>query len=88
MKQMALWPRTVEVAARLHEPHKIAFYLYELASQLHVLWHMGKEDAALRFILPENEPLTSARLALLSAVRYVIVSGLTVFGVTALEEMH
>jgi arginyl-tRNA synthetase len=88
MRQMALWPKTVDVAARLHEPHKIAFYLYELASQLHILWHHGKEDASLRFICPENKPLTAARLALLQAVRYVIVSGLNVFGVTALEEMH
>ena len=88
MRQMALWPKTIEVAARLHEPHKIAFYLYELASQFHILWHQGKEDASLRFICPENKPLTAARLALLQAVRYVIVSGLNVFGVTALEEMH
>ena len=88
MRQMALWPKTVDVAARFHEPHKIAFYLYELASQFHVLWHQGKEEAALRFICPENKPLTAARLALLQGVRYVIQSGLNVFGVTALEEMH
>ncbi len=88
IKQLALWSKTIDLAARLHEPHKISFYLYELASQLHVLWHQGKEDAALRFIIPGNEALTRARLALLQSVRYVLLSGLSVFGVTALEEMH
>jgi arginyl-tRNA synthetase len=87
IKKLAEWPRIVEMAALLHEPHKIAFYLYELASHFHVLWHKGKEDSAMRFIQEGNLHLTQARLKLVQGVRTVIASGFLVFGITPLEEM-
>ena len=87
IKKLAEWPRIVEMAALLHEPHKIAFYLYDLASHFHVLWHKGKEDSAMRFIQEGNLHLTQARLKLIRGVRTVIASGFLVFGITPLEEM-
>jgi arginyl-tRNA synthetase len=87
IKKLAEWPRIVEMAALLHEPHKIAFYLYDLASHFHVLWHKGKEDSAMRFIQEGNLQLTQARLKLVHGVRTVIASGFLVFGITPLEEM-
>jgi arginyl-tRNA synthetase len=88
IRLMANWPRTVEAAAQAHEPHRLAFYLYDLASAFHVHWNRGKEDAALRFIHDGNKALTRARLALVEAVGTVIASGLAVFGVTPVEEMR
>jgi arginyl-tRNA synthetase len=88
MRMVAAWPRTIEAAAQSHEPHRIAFYLYDLASQLHALWNRGNENAELRFLLPEDEATTRARLALVRAVAVVIASGLDVFGVTPVEEMR
>ena len=74
-------------AALAHEPHRIAFYLYEVASAFHTFWAKGKEDKALRFVNPEDLKLTAARLALVSAVRQVLVNGLTVLGVSAPDEL-
>ncbi|MGE0151661.1 MAG: arginine--tRNA ligase [Reyranellaceae bacterium] len=88
IRLMANWPRTVEQAALAHEPHRLAFYLYDLASAFHVHWNRGKEDATLRFIHDANRPLTRARLALVEAVGTVIASGLDVFGVAPAEEMR
>ena len=85
---MAAWPRTIEAAAEAHEPHRIAYYLTELAELFHALWSKGRDDATLRFIHDDNKPLTLARLALVQAVATVIASGLEVFGVDPVEELR
>ncbi|MTI15856.1 arginine--tRNA ligase [Rhodobacteraceae bacterium RKSG542] len=86
--KMAQWPRIVDGAAETHEPHRIAFYLYELASGLHGHWSRGKEKPQLRFINDKKPELSKARLALVFAVSQVIASGLDVLGVEAPEEMR
>ncbi len=87
-RKIAEWPRLVEIAARTHEPHRIAFYLYDLASELHGLWNRGNEIPALRF-LQEGDPATSqAKIALARATAVVISSGLAILGVTPVEEMR
>lgn len=88
VKQMAQFPRLVESAAEAHEPHRVAFYLYELASTFHALWNKGKDDPSLRFIIPEERDATLARLALIRAAGYVIASGLEVLGVEPIKEMR
>ncbi|MEO5337315.1 MAG: arginine--tRNA ligase [Magnetospirillum sp. WYHS-4] len=88
MRTMAAWPRLIEGAALAHEPHRLAYYLEDLAARFHALWNKGKDDAELRFLLPDNRPLTLARLGLIQAVALVIASGLKVFGVTPVEEMR
>lgn len=88
IRHLASWPRLVENAAETHEPHRIAFYLQELAAGFHGLWNKGKDDASLRFILTDAPDLTMARLALVQAVAHVIASGLKVFGVEPVEEMR
>src|SRR5262245_1302207 len=88
IKQMAAWPKLVEAAAEAHEPHRIAFFLYELASAFHAHWNQGKENAVLRFIRPDDLPLTAARLAMVQALAFVIASGLNVMGVEPVEEMR
>jgi arginyl-tRNA synthetase len=88
IKLMAGWPRVVEGAAEAHEPHRLAFYLSDLAAAFHILWTMGTEDASLRFLVREDIELTAARLALVKAVAVVIASGLKVFGVQPVEEMR
>ena len=87
IRHLAAWPRLVESAAETHEPHRIAFYLQELAAAFHGLWNKGRDDARLRFILPDAPEATLARLALVQAVAFVVASGLTVFGVVPAEEM-
>ena len=88
VKQMALWPGVVENAARAHEPHRVAYFLYDLASAFHALWNQGTEAPELRFLIEENPELTRARLALLQGVAAVITSGLGVLGVEPVEEMR
>jgi arginyl-tRNA synthetase len=88
IKTMAAWPRTVEGAAEAHEPHRVAYYLYELAAQFHTLWNKGNDNASLRFLLTGEPELTRARLAMIQGVAFVIASGLMVFGVTPVEEMR
>jgi arginyl-tRNA synthetase len=88
VRTMADWPRIVEAAAREREPHRVAFYLHDLASAFHAHWNRGKELPQLRFIRPEDIGLSSARLALVSAVGTVLRSGLHVLGVEAPEEMY
>ncbi len=86
-KKIAEWPRLVEIAARNNEPHRVAFYLYELASDLHGLWNRGNDDASLRFV-QEDAGVTQAKIALARAVSVVISAGLGILGVTPVEEMR
>ena len=87
IRLLASWPRIVEGAAEAHEPHRIAFFLQEVAAQFHLLWTKGKDEATLRFLVAADPDLTCARLALVRAVALVIASGLAVFGVEPVEEM-
>jgi arginyl-tRNA synthetase len=86
--KLAEWPRLVEIAARGHEPHKIAFYLYELASDFHALWNRGNDSAELRFRQDGDATATQAKIALIRAVSVVISAGLGILGVTPAEEMR
>ncbi|MDJ0629226.1 MAG: arginine--tRNA ligase [Rhodobacter sp.] len=87
-KKLAEWPRLVEIAARTHEPHRVAFYLYDLASEFHALWNKGNEKPHLRF-LQDGDPAASAeKIALPRAVGVVISAGLAILGVTPAEEMR
>jgi arginyl-tRNA synthetase len=88
MRRVALFPRLVEAAAASHEPHRIAFYLYELASDFHALWTKGKDAPHLRFIIQNDRELTLARLALVQGVVTVLACGLAVLGVGAPDEMR
>jgi arginyl-tRNA synthetase len=88
VKQMANFPRILEQAALAHEPHRIAFFLYDLASAFHALWNKGKEDPTLRFLIPGRPDVTMARVSLIRAVGFVLGSGLRVLGVEPVEEMR
>ncbi len=88
MRRLASWPRTVEAAAIAREPHRIAFFLYDLAADFHMLWNRGRDDAELRFIQADRPAETLARLALVAATAATIRSGLAVMGVTPVEEMR
>ncbi|MEQ8194617.1 MAG: arginine--tRNA ligase, partial [Rhodospirillales bacterium] len=88
IKLMAGWPRLVEQAAVAHEPHRVSFYLNDLAALFHLLWNKGKDDTRLRFLSESERDLSRARLALIQGVAFVIASGLNVFGVTPVEEMR
>jgi arginyl-tRNA synthetase len=88
IRRMAAWSRTVEAAAIAREPHRIAFFLQDLAGDFHVLWNRGREDATLRFIRAEEPEATRARLALVAATAGVLRSGLAVLGVEPVEEMR
>jgi arginyl-tRNA synthetase len=88
IRRLAAWPRTVEGAALHREPHRIAFFLYDLAGDFHMLWNRGRDDAALRFLQPHQPEGTLARLALVAATALVIRSGLAVMGVTPVEELR
>ena len=83
MRQIALYPRVVEGAAATHEAHRIAFYLYDLASEFHALWTLGNASPHLRFIIQNDRELTLARLVLVAGVVTVIASGLALLGVAA-----
>lgn len=87
VKVLTQWPRMIETAALAHEPHRIAYFMYEVAGAFHSLWNTGKEHTDLRFIHKENKDETWARLALLQATAFVLHSGLNVMGVTPVEEM-
>ena len=87
VKLAALFPRVIEGAANAHEPHRIAFYLYDLAAAFHSLWHRGNDDPSRRFLVVEDAAITAARLALADAIGQVIRNGLGVMGVAAAEEM-
>ena len=88
MRRLALYPRLVEAAAIAHEPHRVAFYLYELASDFHAQWNRGKDAPHLRFIIQNDPLITLARLALVQGVVTVLASGLAMLGVDAPEEMR
>jgi arginyl-tRNA synthetase len=88
MRRIALYPRLIESAAGAHEPHRVAFYLYELASEFHALWTKGKDLPYLRFIIQNDPELTRARLALVQGVVTVLASGLGLLGVGAPVEMR
>jgi arginyl-tRNA synthetase len=88
MRRLALYPRLVEAAAMAHEPHRIAFYLYDLASDFHAQWNRGTDLPHLRFIIQNDPQMTMARLALVQGVVTVLASGLNMLGVGAPEEMR
>ncbi len=87
-QKLAEWPRLVEIAGRTHEPHRVAFYLYELASDLHALWNRGNELPELRFLQDGDAATSQAKIALARAVAVVISAGLGILGVTPVEEMR
>ena len=88
VRQIALYPRVVEAASTAHEPHRIAFYLFDLASEFHALWTLGNTAPHLRFIMQNDREMTLARLALVQGVRTVLASGLGLLGVGAPNEMR
>jgi arginyl-tRNA synthetase len=88
LRKLAVYPRTVEAAAAAHEPHRIAFYLYDLASEFHALWTRGRDLPYLRFIINNDAQMTTARLAMVQGVVTVLASGLGVLGVGAPNEMR
>ena len=88
MRRIALYPRIVEAAALAHEPHRIAFYLFDLASEFHSLWTLGNAAPHLRFIIQNDRQMTEARLVLVQGVATVLASGLALLGVEAPNEMR
>jgi arginyl-tRNA synthetase len=88
MRRIALYPRVVEAAATAHEPHRIAFYLFDLASEFHALWTLGNAAPHLRFIIQNDRQMTLARLVLVQGVVTVLASGLALLGVGAPNEMR
>jgi arginyl-tRNA synthetase len=88
LKQLADWPRQVVAAATAQEPHRITYYLIELATQFHAWWNTGREQAVLRFLQPEDRDISLARLALVQATRSVLANALGVLGVEPLSELR
>jgi arginyl-tRNA synthetase len=87
IKTMVNWPRIVESAAISHEPHRVAYYLYDLASEFHALWNKGNDRVDLRFVIEDNKDITVARLAMIRAFSKIIASGLNILGVEPVNEM-
>lgn len=87
IKQLASWPRAVEIAAEVREPHRISLYLSNLASDFHALWNKGNSDPSLRFIIEDEPNITQARMALIKGVAFVLASGLAILGVEPVETM-
>ncbi len=87
-RKIAEWPRLVEIAGRTNEPHRVAFYLYDLASELHTLWNRGHDLPELRFLQEDDPDATQAKIALVRAASVVISAGLGILGVTPAEEMR
>ena len=88
IRRFAQFPRIVEAAAQAHEPHRIAFYLYDVAGDFHGLWNRGKDLPQLRFIHQYDRELTRARVALVAATQRILALGLGILGVQALHELH
>ena len=88
IKKLAEWPRLLELAAKHNEPHRVAFYLYELAGDFHALWNIGKEAPETRFLQEDNPKLSSEKLSMVSAVQLTIAAGLTILGVAPIDEMR
>ena len=86
--KLAEWPRLVEIAARTHEPHRVAFYLYDLASEFHGLWNRGNDVPSLRFLQEDNVAASGAKIALARSVSVVISAGLGILGVEPAQEMR
>ncbi|MEE4119207.1 MAG: arginine--tRNA ligase [Paracoccaceae bacterium] len=86
--KIAEWPRLVEIAARTGEPHRVAFYLYELAGQFHALWNKGNDEPALRFLQEGDTATSQSKIAQARAVAVVIAAGLSILGVTPVDEMR
>ena len=87
-RKIAEWPRLVEIAGRTHEPHRVAFYLYDLAGDLHGLWNRGHDEPALRFLQEGDAATTQAKIGLARSAGVVISAGLGILGVTPVEEMR
>ena len=87
LQLLAGWPRAIEMAAQSREPHRLAFYLFDIAAEFHSYYNRGKDQPQLRFILPNQVHLTRARLALLQMIRYALASGLHILGVRPVHEM-
>jgi arginyl-tRNA synthetase len=88
IRLLTQWPRLLMAAAVEREPHRIPYYLYEVAGALHALWNEGREETLLRFIQPNDPALTLARLALVQGVRNVLAAGLAILGVVPVEELR
>ena len=88
LKKLAEWPRLIEIAARTHEPHRVAFYLYDLAGEFHALWNRGNDLPELRFLQDGDVATSQAKIALIRSVSIVISAGLGILGVTPSEEMR
>jgi arginyl-tRNA synthetase len=88
LEAVAQYPRMIALAAEHREPHRIAFYLEELAAAVHRLWTRGKEDPGLRFLVEDEPELSRARLALLEGARTVLAGGLRLLGVEPVDAMH
>jgi arginyl-tRNA synthetase len=88
VKRAAQYSRVLESAAMAHEPHRIAFFLYELAAEFHALWNRGNDDPSRRFLLDNNPQISRARLELAMGIAQIIRSGLALLGVAATEEMR
>ena len=88
VKKLAEWPRLLELAAKHNEPHRIAFYLYELAGDFHALWNIGKDAPETRFFQEDNPSLSAEKVALISAVKVTVAAGLGILGVTPIDEMR
>ena len=87
MRKAAQFPRIVAAAAASHEPHRIAFYLYDLAAAFHAHWNLGNDRPDRRILIVDRPDLTRARLFMASAIGQIIANGLSIMGVTAAEEM-
>jgi len=88
VRKLGEWPRLLELAAKHHEPHRIAFYLFELASEFHALWNKGNELPELRFLQESLLQRSAGKMALISAVSIVLSAGLGILGVTPMKEMR
>ncbi len=88
IKKIAEWPRLLELAAKHNEPHRVAFYLYDLASEFHSLWNAGKDDPSLRFLQEDALEATASKLALIRSVQVTLAAGLILLGVTPIDEMR
>jgi len=88
LQTLSQWPKLIEQAATAREPHRVAFYLQDVAATLHGLWNMGRDDATLKFLIEDNKELSLAHIALVTAVKTVIASALNVIGVEPLDELR
>ena len=88
IKKLAHFPKILQQTLQNHEPHRIAYYLYELSSDFHTLWNKGNDNENLRFINIDNKDLTKSRISLLLAISNVLKSGLDIIGVNSPQEMN